>query len=75
MMLFKTVDKIRRVFADNYEMTLRQHTYAIYGCKSGNFQMKKLDIFLIFVQNKDCGYTLEPPQCFRANIRKQSIPL
>ena len=23
---------------------------------------KNLDIFLIFAQNKDCGYTLEPPQ-------------
>ena len=27
-----------------------------------NFQMKKCYIFLIFAQNIDCGYTLEPPQ-------------
>ena len=43
--------------------------------------MKKTDIFLIFAQNIDCGYTLEPPQgggststhnlCFGAKIRKK----
>ena len=32
------------------------------GCKNDNFQMKMFDIFLIFAQNIDCGYTLEPPQ-------------
>ena len=26
------------------------------------FQMKKCDVFLIFAQNIDCGYTLKPPQ-------------
>ena len=26
------------------------------------FQMKIFDIFLIFAQNIDCGYTLEPPR-------------
>ena len=30
--------------------------------KNDNFQMKNCDIFLIFAQNIDCGYTLEPPQ-------------
>ena len=30
--------------------------------KNNNFQMKNCDIFLIFAQNIDCGYTLEPPQ-------------
>ena len=36
------------------------------------------DIFLIFAQNIDCGYTLEPPRhnlCFGAKIRKIGIPL
>ena len=28
------------------------------------FQMKIFDIFLIFAQNIDCGYTLEPPRHF-----------
>ena len=32
------------------------------------------DIFLIFAQNIDCGYTLEPPRlCFGAKIRKIGI--
>ena len=26
------------------------------------FQLKKIDIFLIFAQNIDCGYMLEPPR-------------
>ena len=30
--------------------------------KKDNFQMKNCDVFLIFAQNIDCGYTLEPPQ-------------
>ena len=43
------------------------------------------DIFLIFAQNIDCGYTLEPPRrggsneypqsMFGAKIRKIGIPL
>ena len=46
-----------------------------------------MDNFLIFAQNIDCGYTLEPPRrgeavltsthnlCFGAKIRKIGIPL
>ena len=30
--------------------------------KIENFQWKTFDIFLIFAQNIDCGYTLEPPR-------------
>ena len=29
--------------------------------KNDHFGMKNGDIFLIFVQNIDCGYMLEPP--------------
>ena len=29
--------------------------------KLKNFQLKNLDFFLIFAQNRDCGYTFEPP--------------
>ena len=29
--------------------------------KNDNFQVKNCDIFLIYAQNIDCGYTLEPP--------------
>ena len=63
-----------------YLFALPNHAYVIYGCKNDNFQMKNCDIFLIFAQNIDCGYTLEPPSeavltsthtlCLRAKIRK-----
>ena len=39
-----------------------QYTAIFQGCKNGNFYMKKMEIFLIFAQNIDRGYTLEPPQ-------------
>ena len=39
-----------------------QYTAIFHSCKNDNFQMKIFDIFLIFAQNIDCGYTLEPPQ-------------
>ena len=38
-----------------------QYTAIFHGCKNDNFQMKCFDVFLIFAQNIDCGYTLEPP--------------
>ena len=37
------------------------YTAIFRGCKNGNFQMKNCDLFLIFAQNIDCGYMLEPP--------------
>ena len=39
------------------------YTAIFHGCKNDNFQMKKVDNFLIFAQNIDSGYTLEPPHC------------
>ena len=39
-----------------------QYTAIFHGCKNGNFLMKTCDIFLIFAQNIDRGYTLEPPR-------------
>ena len=61
-----------------------QYTEIFKVVKNDNFQWKFLDIFLIFAQNIDCGYTLEPPRrggaeavltcthnlCFGAKIRK-----
>ena len=42
-----------------------KHAHMIYSnflrSKIDNFQRKIFDIFLIFAQNIDCGYTLEPP--------------
>ena len=60
-----------------------QYTAIFYGCKNVNLQMKNYNIFLIFAQNIDCGYTLEPREavltsthnlCFRAKIRKNVYP-
>ena len=39
-----------------------QYTAIFYSCKNDNFQIKFFDVFLIFAQNMDCGYSLEPPQ-------------
>ena len=46
----------------HYANTSMQYTAIFHGCKNVNFQMIFLNIFLIFAQNIDCGYTLEPPQ-------------
>ena len=61
------MNRLMRVFAwrkyhIHYENTPMQYTVFFHGCKIENFHMKKCDIYLIFVQNIDCGYTLEPPQ-------------
>ena len=48
--------------AVHYENTPMQYTAIFHGCKNDNFQMKKVDNFLIFTKNIDRGYTLEPPQ-------------
>ena len=39
-----------------------QYTVIFKIVKNDNFQWKMFDIFLIFAQNIDCGYTLEPPR-------------
>ena len=49
-----------------YTNTLRKHVHAIYrdffsAVKIENFSRFFFYIFLIFAQNIDCGYTLEPP--------------
>ena len=46
----------------HYENTPMQYTAIFHGCKNVHFQIKFSNIFLIFAQNIDCGYTLEPPQ-------------
>ena len=50
-----------------------QYTAIFHGCKNDNFQMKINDIFLIFAQNIDRGYTLEPPQQGGSNEYPQSM--
>ena len=41
--------------------------------KIEHFQLKIFDIFLIFAQNTDCGYTLEPPRRGGSNEYPQSM--
>ena len=50
-----------------------QYIAIFHGCKKDNFQMKMFDIFLIFAQNIDCGYTLEPPQRGGSNEYPKSM--
>ena len=50
-----------------------QYTAIFHGCKNDNFQMIFFYIFLIFAQNIDCGYTLEPPQRGGSNEYPQSL--
>ena len=38
-----------------------QYIENVFGCNNENFHWKNFDIFLMFAQNIDCGYTLEPP--------------
>ena len=47
---------------NHYNNTPMEYAAIFKGCKIDNFQLKNLYIFLIFAQNIDCGYTLEPPQ-------------
>ena len=51
-----------RVYIEHFDNTPMQYS-AIFCCKNDNFQLKKKqhDIFLIFAQIIDCGYTFEPP--------------
>ena len=47
---------------NHYEDMPMQYTEIFKVVKNENFQWKNFDIFLIFAQNIDCGYTLEPPR-------------
>ena len=55
-----------RFFLEKVHVSLRKPAHMIYSnffmSKIDNFQRKIFDIFLIFAQNIDCGYTLEPPR-------------
>ena len=50
-----------------------QYTEIFCSCKNENFIKKKNDIFLIFAQNIDCGYTLELPRRGGSNEYPQSM--
>ena len=47
--------------------------WKFYHQKKENFQIKKSDIFHIYAQNIDCGYSLEPPRRGGSNEYTQSM--
>ena len=65
---FRTIYMHETIHCTTYceNLSLRKHVHVIYriffGFKNENFNRKNFDIFLIFAQNIDCGYTLEPPR-------------
>ena len=46
----------------HYEITSVQYEAISKSGKNDFFRCKNVIFFLIFAQNIDCGYTLEPPQ-------------
>ena len=57
----------------HYENLPMQYTEIFSFCKNKKIHRKNFDIFLIFAQNKDCGYTLEPPRRGGSNEYPQSM--
>ena len=59
--------------AQHYENMSMQYIGFSEAVKIENFQQKMFDIFLIFAQNIDCGFTLEPPRRGGSNEYPQSM--
>ena len=61
--------------SNGYVETLRNLAHAIYRefFSEAKFHWKNFVIFLIFAQNIDCGYTLEPPRRGGSNEYPQSM--
>ena len=57
----------------NYENIPMQYIEIFKIVKNENFQWKNFDIVLIFAQNIDCGYSLEPPRRGGSNMYPQSM--
>ena len=58
---------------EHYENMPMQYTEIFKVVKNENFHQKKIDIFLIFAQNIDCGHTLEPSHRGGSNEYPQSM--
>ena len=69
--MFMTTRDILVIY--HYENMPMQDTEIFKVVKNEHFQLKKFDIFLIFAQNIDCGYTLEPPRRGSCNKYPQSM--
>ena len=61
-----------RETTDHYTNMPMQYTAIFKAVKMISFSWK-IDIFLIFAQNIDCGYTLERPQWGGSNEYPQSM--
>ena len=48
------------MFIREYKVIAMQYT-VINGCKNEKKIVETVYVFLIFAENIDCGYTLEPP--------------
>ena len=57
----------------HYENLPMQYTEIFKVVRNENVQYKFCFIFLIFAQNIDCGYTLEPPRLGGSNEYPQSM--
>ena len=57
----------------HYENTPIQIHLKFYHQKMTNLQIKTSDIFHIFAQNIDCGYSFEPPRRGGSNEYPQSM--
>ena len=60
-------------FGIHYENLSMQYTEIFLALQIENFQLKIFGTFLIFAQNIDCGYTLEPPRRGGSNEYPQSM--
>ena len=63
-------DQIQVIHYENLPMSYTDFSKVV---KFENFQYKNVDIFLIFAQNIDCGYKLEPPRRGGSNEYPQSM--
>ena len=75
----KTISKYRQNIHVPYSVSSRKHAYIILTPLKSHFYIVKLGftgvyiIFLMFAQNIDCGYSLEPPRRGGSNGYPQSM--
>ena len=60
-------------YQNHNENMFMQYAEIFSAVKIGNFSRNFFDIFLIFAQNIDCEYTLEPPRRGDSNEYPQSM--
>ena len=53
----------------HYAKTPMFYSTIFHGCKKDNFKMKNCDLFLIFAQHIDCGYSLRVPTIFVLELK------